>query len=130
MSTRRNFFPRRRKGFDDESMFFPRRRTLVYTTRKVHTKLRIVNVLSRLCFGVQLLEGLSYLHSKCKIIHTDLKPENILMTVDGGYPRRMSSEAIELLQKGGLQSPAVAGGWHCTYMLHIILFIAVVSHLF
>jgi len=29
-STRRNFFPRRRKGFDfdDESMLFPRRRTL------------------------------------------------------------------------------------------------------
>jgi len=30
-STRRNFFPRRRKGFDfdDESTFFPRRRTLL-----------------------------------------------------------------------------------------------------
>ena len=30
-STRRNFFPQRRKGFDfdDESMFFPRHRTLV-----------------------------------------------------------------------------------------------------
>jgi len=31
------FFPRRRKGFDfdDESMFFPRRRTLVYRHRDV-----------------------------------------------------------------------------------------------
>jgi len=30
-STRRNFFPRRRKGFDfdEESMFFPRRRALI-----------------------------------------------------------------------------------------------------
>ena len=26
----------------------------------------------------QVLEGLHYLHEKCKIIHTDIKPENVL----------------------------------------------------
>jgi serine/threonine protein kinase len=25
-----------------------------------------------------VLEGLHYLHTKCKIIHTDIKPENVL----------------------------------------------------
>ncbi|KAG7278635.1 hypothetical protein CRUP_031930 [Coryphaenoides rupestris] len=28
----------------------------------------------------QVLQGLDYLHTKCKIIHTDIKPENILLT--------------------------------------------------
>ncbi len=27
----------------------------------------------------QVLEGLLYLHEKCKIIHTDIKPENVLV---------------------------------------------------
>ncbi|XP_063141770.1 SRSF protein kinase 2 isoform X12 [Rattus norvegicus] len=43
----------------------------------------------------QVLQGLDYLHSKCKIIHTDIKPENILMCVDGAYVRRMAAEATE-----------------------------------
>ncbi|KAJ3007128.1 UNVERIFIED_CONTAM: serine/threonine protein kinase, CMGC group [Siphonaria sp. JEL0065] len=30
----------------------------------------------------QVLMGLDYLHSECKIIHTDLKPENVLICVD------------------------------------------------
>ena len=30
--------------------------------------------------GREVLLGLDYLHSECKIIHTDLKPENVLMT--------------------------------------------------
>ncbi|KAM9752692.1 SRSF protein kinase 3 isoform 2-T2 [Menidia menidia] len=30
----------------------------------------------------QVLQGLDYLHTKCKIIHTDIKPENILICLD------------------------------------------------
>uniref|UniRef100_H3C1F8 non-specific serine/threonine protein kinase n=1 Tax=Tetraodon nigroviridis TaxID=99883 RepID=H3C1F8_TETNG len=30
----------------------------------------------------QVLQGLDYLHTKCRIIHTDIKPENILLKVD------------------------------------------------
>ncbi|CAF96884.1 unnamed protein product, partial [Tetraodon nigroviridis] len=29
-----------------------------------------------------VLQGLDYLHTKCRIIHTDIKPENILLKVD------------------------------------------------
>ena len=35
----------------------------------------------------QVLEGLDYLHTKCKIIHTDIKPENVLVCVDRDYVR-------------------------------------------
>ena len=35
----------------------------------------------------QVLEGLDYLHTKCKIIHTDIKPENVLVCVDKEYVR-------------------------------------------
>ncbi|XP_070694878.1 SRSF protein kinase 3-like [Pempheris klunzingeri] len=33
----------------------------------------------------QVLQGLDYLHTKCKIIHADIKPENILLRVDEAY---------------------------------------------
>ncbi|KAF5898117.1 plexin-B3 isoform X1, partial [Clarias magur] len=33
----------------------------------------------------QVLQGLDYLHTKCKIIHTDIKPENILLDVTDVY---------------------------------------------
>ncbi|XP_030623635.1 SRSF protein kinase 3 [Chanos chanos] len=49
----------------------------------------------QLCFGTpgleltcikriltQILEGLDYLHTHCKIIHTDIKPENILLSLE------------------------------------------------
>uniref|UniRef100_A0A8C5R0K2 non-specific serine/threonine protein kinase n=1 Tax=Leptobrachium leishanense TaxID=445787 RepID=A0A8C5R0K2_9ANUR len=48
----------------------------------------------------QVLQGLDYLHSKCKIIHTDIKPENILMCVDEGYIRRIAAEATVWQQSG------------------------------
>ncbi|KAM8934400.1 SRSF protein kinase 3 isoform 2-T2 [Pelodytes ibericus] len=48
----------------------------------------------------QVLQGLDYLHSKCKIIHTDIKPENILMCVDEGYIRRLAAEATMWQQSG------------------------------
>ncbi|XP_038667531.1 SRSF protein kinase 2 isoform X2 [Scyliorhinus canicula] len=53
----------------------------------------------------QVLQGLDYLHSKCKIIHTDIKPENILMCVDESYIRRMAVEATEW-QKAGAPPPS------------------------
>ncbi|XP_054464606.1 SRSF protein kinase 3 [Anoplopoma fimbria] len=49
----------------------------------------------QLCFGspgltrpsvkqilTQVLQGLDYLHTRCKIIHTDIKPENILLCLE------------------------------------------------
>uniref|UniRef100_A0A4W4EZ36 non-specific serine/threonine protein kinase n=1 Tax=Electrophorus electricus TaxID=8005 RepID=A0A4W4EZ36_ELEEL len=53
----------------------------------------------------QVLQGLDYLHTKCKIIHTDIKPENILMSVDEAYVRRLAAEATEW-QKAGAPPPS------------------------
>uniref|UniRef100_A0A2C9KFC4 non-specific serine/threonine protein kinase n=1 Tax=Biomphalaria glabrata TaxID=6526 RepID=A0A2C9KFC4_BIOGL len=55
----------------------------------------------------QVLEGLDYLHTKCKIIHTDIKPENILMCVDEGHIRKLAADAIEF-QRLGLKLPGSA----------------------
>ncbi|XP_019565253.3 SRSF protein kinase 1-like [Aedes albopictus] len=44
----------------------------------------------------QVLEGLDYLHTKCKVIHTDIKPENILLCVDDEYVRKLADESSEL----------------------------------
>ncbi|XP_061591137.1 SRSF protein kinase 3 isoform X2 [Cololabis saira] len=48
----------------------------------------------------QVLQGLDYLHTKCKIIHTDIKPENILLVVDEVYVRRLAAEATIWQQTG------------------------------
>ncbi|XP_054640055.1 SRSF protein kinase 2-like isoform X2 [Dunckerocampus dactyliophorus] len=40
----------------------------------------------------QVLQGLEYLHTKCKIIHTDIKPENILLRVDEVYVHKMAAD--------------------------------------
>ncbi|KAK6303869.1 hypothetical protein J4Q44_G00263230 [Coregonus suidteri] len=48
----------------------------------------------------QVLQGLDYLHTKCKIIHTDIKPENILLDVDEVYVRRLAAEATMWQQSG------------------------------
>ncbi|XP_063064805.1 SRSF protein kinase 3 [Engraulis encrasicolus] len=48
----------------------------------------------------QVLQGLDYLHSKCKIIHTDIKPENILLDVNDVYVRRLAAEATVWQQAG------------------------------
>nr|XP_043879732.1 SRSF protein kinase 2-like isoform X2 [Solea senegalensis] len=39
----------------------------------------------------QILQGLDYLHTKCKIIHTDIKPENILLRVDELYLQKLAA---------------------------------------
>ena len=59
-------------------------------------------------FVLQVLEGLDYLHTKCKIIHTDIKPENILMCVDDHHVRKLAADAAEY-QKLGLKPPGSAG---------------------
>uniref|UniRef100_A0A8D9AUA6 non-specific serine/threonine protein kinase n=1 Tax=Cacopsylla melanoneura TaxID=428564 RepID=A0A8D9AUA6_9HEMI len=43
----------------------------------------------------QVLEGLNYLHTQCRIIHTDIKPENILMCIDYDKVRRMARDATK-----------------------------------
>ncbi|XP_041806300.1 SRSF protein kinase 1b [Chelmon rostratus] len=53
----------------------------------------------------QVLQGLDYLHTKCKIIHTDIKPENILLTVNETYIKKMAAEATQW-QKAGAAPPS------------------------
>lgn len=70
------------------------------------------------CSFLQVLHGLDYLHTKCKIIHTDIKPENILLCVGDAYIRRLAAEATEW-QQSGAQPPSrstgiksMCGDWH------------------
>uniref|UniRef100_A0A665TZF9 non-specific serine/threonine protein kinase n=1 Tax=Echeneis naucrates TaxID=173247 RepID=A0A665TZF9_ECHNA len=57
----------------------------------------------------QVLQGLDYLHTKCKIIHTDIKPENILLDVDEVYIRRLAAEAT-MWQRAGAPPPSGSSG--------------------
>lgn len=52
------------------------------------------------CIIRQVLEGLDYLHTKCKIIHTDIKPENVLICVDEPYIKKLASEATVMHSMG------------------------------
>lgn len=58
----------------------------------------------------QVLRGLDYLHTKCKIIHTDIKPENILLEVDEVYVRRLAAEAT-IWQRAGAPPPSGSSDW-------------------
>merc|ERR1712179_694591 len=55
----------------------------------------------------QVLEGLHYMHSKCKIIHTDIKPENVLVCVDEAHIRKLAADAT-YFHKMGLKLPGSA----------------------
>ena len=55
----------------------------------------------------QTLQGLDYLHSKCKIIHTDIKPENILLCVNEKHVQQLAAEAAAA-RASGLYSPALS----------------------
>uniref|UniRef100_A0A3B5AAG1 non-specific serine/threonine protein kinase n=1 Tax=Stegastes partitus TaxID=144197 RepID=A0A3B5AAG1_9TELE len=57
----------------------------------------------------QVLQGLDYLHTKCKIIHTDIKPENILLDADEVYIRRLAAEAT-IWQRAGAPPPSGSSG--------------------
>lgn len=58
----------------------------------------------------QCMEGLAYLHTKCKIIHTDIKPENILVCVDEVYIKKLALEAQEIQKQGHLGSGKLPSG--------------------
>uniref|UniRef100_A0A8C9AMN3 non-specific serine/threonine protein kinase n=1 Tax=Prolemur simus TaxID=1328070 RepID=A0A8C9AMN3_PROSS len=62
----------------------------------------------------QVLHGLDYLHTKCKIIHTDIKPENILLCVGDAYIRRLAAEATEW-QQSGAPPPSRSTGTRSPY---------------
>uniref|UniRef100_A0A915J4I6 non-specific serine/threonine protein kinase n=1 Tax=Romanomermis culicivorax TaxID=13658 RepID=A0A915J4I6_ROMCU len=55
----------------------------------------------------QVLEGLAYLHTKCKIIHTDIKPENVLVCLTSEQIKNMAIDAIKAA-KSGAKLPASA----------------------
>ncbi len=57
---------------------------------------------------VQVLEGLDYLHTKCRIIHTDIKPENILICVDEPFIRKLAADATQW-HKMGMKLPGSLG---------------------
>ena len=56
----------------------------------------------------QVLQGLSYLHNNCKIIHTDIKPENILVCIDSSHVSKMAAQAT-FCHKHGIKLPDSAG---------------------
>lgn len=60
----------------------------------------------------QVLEGLDYLHTKCKIIHTDIKPENVLLRVGGSALRRLAAQAAPWARGGPQRPPPGAGNTH------------------
>ena len=60
----------------------------------------------------QVLEGLDYLHTKCKIIHTDIKPENVLLQVGEPFVRLLAAEAAQWARGGGPPKSAGTAGPH------------------
>ena len=55
----------------------------------------------------QVLEGLHYLHTKCKIIHTDIKPENVLICVGEAHIRKIAADAT-YFHRMGMKLPGSA----------------------
>ncbi|KRZ27557.1 SRSF protein kinase 1 [Trichinella pseudospiralis] len=55
----------------------------------------------------QILEGVEYLHNKCKIIHTDIKPENVLVCLSYEDIFEMAKDAF-LKQRAGIELSANA----------------------
>merc|ERR1719336_2472008 len=55
----------------------------------------------------QVLQGLSYLHNVCGIVHTDIKPENILVCVEDDQVAKMAAQAA-YCHRRGLRLPGSA----------------------
>lgn len=54
----------------------------------------------------QVLQGLDYLHTKCRIIHTDIKPENILLVIDNAAAMNQQiDDEITSLKDQGMEFP-------------------------
>jgi serine/threonine protein kinase len=47
-------------------------------------------------YGLQLTDGLSYLHETCQVIHCDLKPANVLLTEKGRIKLADFGSAVDL----------------------------------
>ena len=67
-----------------------------------------LNMIMTLIIAAQVLQGLSYLHNVCHIIHTDIKPENILICVKNSQVSKMAAQA-SFCHKHGLKMPDSAG---------------------
>lgn len=88
---------------------------LLLTALKIHCYVRPDIILG--FFLLQVLQGLDYLHTKCKIIHTDIKPENILLTVNEPYIKKMAAEATQW-QKTGAAPPSGSAGHTLSFPKH------------
>lgn len=80
----------------------------------------------------QLLEGLDFLHTQCRVIHTDIKPENVLLVpgsnpnqphvkiVDFGNACFSSEQVAKAIQTREYRSPeAILGSWPYTCAVDI-----------
>lgn len=86
-------------------------RQVAHANRSIQYIYSDLDLLTRMDSAVrlQVLQGLDYLHTKCKIIHTDIKPENILLEVDEVYVRRLAAEAT-IWQRAGAPPPSGSSG--------------------
>merc|ERR1712142_1234337 len=56
----------------------------------------------------QTLLGLSYIHTKCNVIHTDIKPENILVCITQDEIQKLATDAAAASQQGKLSKALTA----------------------
>lgn len=59
------------------------------------------------------MQGLHYLHTKCRIIHTDIKPENILLVIDNAAAMNQQiDEEVTSLKTQGMEIPDSYGNFY------------------
>ena len=78
-----------------------------------------LNMIMTLIIPAQVLQGLSYLHNVCNIIHTDIKPENILICVKNSQVSKMAAQA-SFCHKHGLKMPDSAGEVYVNNLFRMI----------